>query len=1022
MTETVTPSAGNDLLIGSSSGYTIDGLAGNDTIVGAEGDDSLTGGAGNDSITGGAGNDSLFGGLGNDVYTYNLNDGNDIIFDTKGTDTLNIIAEGVNPEDIPLSQVGNDLVATFNESDSLTIKNWKLADNKIDTIKVNGSTFSAAEIANNIQSYTGTTLGETIVGNTLDNTIDGGLGNDSLAGGSGDDTYNYASGDGKDTIQGSEGNDTISFDEKVSLSALSFSKSGVEGQGLVIKYGNDSITIEDKDNKTLHLINGNETINLSKVLAGSEAGALIDNSGDLIENAILYGNKGNDTIVAGSGGDEIATGKGNDLITGGAGNDTYYFELGDGKDTIQGAAAGNDVIVLNDTIDPSTVNLLKKGTDITVSYGSSSDSILIKNASETKLSVGDYEVDLSIVSNIGTTASEIITDTANADFIFGNAGNDTMSGGEGDDILIDTKGNDTYLYAVGDGNDTIIDNFGNNTLKFTGVNGIELMKEIGSNDLIIEVNDGANSVQVTDNKQLNIVTTKDDVSTTISSLSLISQTLLLGTDNADTVKNLAFDKYELGKGNDTITDATGNDTYMVSLGDGTDIITDKTGTDTIDFDDNIEVIDLNFSKSSDGKDLKINYGDSLDNVIIKGNSIENIQIGEDTLALKLGSAKAETLVGNSSSLFVGGAGNDTITANAANNTFVFSITDGNDIVINAKSGDNIVFKGIKIEDEVTDMTRSDNDLTFTSTVGNDTQSVTFKDWFLLDENGAEKVFGSITFEDDTMSPEDISSELNVQFDGETYEDEDEGDTFSYPIYSNTADNVILSGEGDDIIIDNKGNDTYQFAIGDGNDTILDTNGNDTISFIDGDVDLGNLGFTKSGDNLLINYKGNDSDDFADSILIKNQFKSANKIETIDFGEDLLDIRNLQVGSTLANDLKGTTLNDVFVSNGGNDTLSGDKGDDLYIVDADVAGNVSIIDTNGNDTIFVQNLASLDELSFAQDVNNLVFKKANGTTLFTLNNYYKNDASKVETLVFSDGNDTTTLNLKILSWVLRQQTA
>ena len=56
---TITGTAHNDLILGSSGKDTIDGLGGNDCIVGAGGDDIINGNDGKDICIGGGGNDTF---------------------------------------------------------------------------------------------------------------------------------------------------------------------------------------------------------------------------------------------------------------------------------------------------------------------------------------------------------------------------------------------------------------------------------------------------------------------------------------------------------------------------------------------------------------------------------------------------------------------------------------------------------------------------------------------------------------------------------------------------------------------------------------------------------------------------------------------------------------------------------------------------------------------------------------------------------------------------------------------------
>jgi Ca2+-binding RTX toxin-like protein len=66
---TITGTAGNDTLNGTTGDDVICGLGGNDTINGRGGDDRILGGAGNDTLLGGPGDDEIDGGSGTDGLT-----------------------------------------------------------------------------------------------------------------------------------------------------------------------------------------------------------------------------------------------------------------------------------------------------------------------------------------------------------------------------------------------------------------------------------------------------------------------------------------------------------------------------------------------------------------------------------------------------------------------------------------------------------------------------------------------------------------------------------------------------------------------------------------------------------------------------------------------------------------------------------------------------------------------------------------------------------------------------------------
>lgn len=84
---------GNDLILASANGDTINARGGNDCIIGGDGDDRINGGNGNDAIYAGNGDDMIEGGRGND--TIDGGDGNDRCHDKHGTNTV------INCEDKP---------------------------------------------------------------------------------------------------------------------------------------------------------------------------------------------------------------------------------------------------------------------------------------------------------------------------------------------------------------------------------------------------------------------------------------------------------------------------------------------------------------------------------------------------------------------------------------------------------------------------------------------------------------------------------------------------------------------------------------------------------------------------------------------------------------------------------------------------------------------------------------------------------------------------------------------------------
>lgn len=107
---------------------------GSDIVHGESGDDTLSASGGNDTLDGGLGNDILNGGTGNDSYIYTLGDGNDLITDTGGVDTL--VLNGISLlKNIGFNFDGNDLILSMEDAAELRLANWLTLSNRIENIQ-----------------------------------------------------------------------------------------------------------------------------------------------------------------------------------------------------------------------------------------------------------------------------------------------------------------------------------------------------------------------------------------------------------------------------------------------------------------------------------------------------------------------------------------------------------------------------------------------------------------------------------------------------------------------------------------------------------------------------------------------------------------------------------------------------------------------------------------------------------------------------------------------------------------------
>jgi len=93
-------------------------------VISSESEDAILYGTdGNDSFDGETGDDKIFGEAGNDKYYFGLGDGNDIITDTAGTDTI-VLKDGINIDDIRVKLDEDNLVIRLSDGSRINIKSW----------------------------------------------------------------------------------------------------------------------------------------------------------------------------------------------------------------------------------------------------------------------------------------------------------------------------------------------------------------------------------------------------------------------------------------------------------------------------------------------------------------------------------------------------------------------------------------------------------------------------------------------------------------------------------------------------------------------------------------------------------------------------------------------------------------------------------------------------------------------------------------------------------------------------------
>lgn len=663
--------SGNDDVLGFSI---------SDTIDGGLGDDTIDGNLGSDDITGGAGNDSLIGAYGSDTYHYNLGDGADIIFEgyNQGPNDrlelgagilvseVTVTRSSVDTDDFTLSFIDGGSIlldGQFTGVDQHGVENIVFAD---------GTVWAHADLAN-MHFASVSTAGndditgfmhadvidagagnDTVFGVNGQDTITGGLGDDFLEGDYGSDTYIYNLGDGNDTIlegynRGSA--DRLELGAGILASEVTVTGSAQDSADVVLTFSDGATVVLDEQFRSLYqhgveeIVFADGTVWDHQILADFVLGAASTDGDDVLNGTMggdfLSGGLGNDTIYASNGVDTIIGGLGDDYLEGGYGSDVYFYDLGDGADTIYEMVnqGGGDRIEFGAGILASEITFTRTGADtddITLHFVDGG-SIFLNEQFNYSAQIGveqfvfadgtvwtDQDLANAYFAAASTSGNDTIYGTVDyGDVIDGGAGDDlidssngvdTITGGAGDDTLKGGANSDRYLFGANDGAD-LIDEWGSSSNTDRVIfdasvmpTDISLIRAPGnSNDAIVtNVNTGA-TIYIDDQFRgtsygieeivFDDGTVWDRAYISVNSPSHVGTTgddTINGSSGGDVIRGLA--------GDDLLKGGQGSDTYLFAADDGADIIDEYgsvSNTDRIRFDIGISPTDILLSVAAD---------------------------------------------------------------------------------------------------------------------------------------------------------------------------------------------------------------------------------------------------------------------------------------------------------------------------------------------------------------------------------------------------------------------------------------
>ncbi|MEO7239950.1 MAG: calcium-binding protein, partial [Sphingomicrobium sp.] len=453
---------------GSDAGETFFGRSGVDIVRGMGGDDWLDGGAAADTLYGGLGNDNYVVDDANDQVIENADEGIDTVTTARASWTLsanveNLVADSQSGFAGTGNSLGNQITGTIAadvlngmDGDDTLIGglggDQLIGGNGADTASYAASVFAVAidlgagtatggeaqgDTLSSIENLIGSARGDTLTGSSGDNRLDVQAGNDQLKGGAGNDIL--IGGAGNDGIDGGDGADTAVM-------------TGLRSDYLVQTQSDGSVIVTDLRSGAP---DGADQLTNVEAIAFADMTLTLSGGGGPPGVTIL-GTAGNDLISTTSApaGQPKAT-INNDIIYGLGGADT--LDGGGGADALYGGS-GNDIFVVDNVFDraveDSSPGIDDGGTDLVKSSVSFALGAFVENLTLTATTAIDGTGNALVNKLIGNTAANVLhggagNDTlqgvAGNDSLYGDAGNDTLDGGSGADTLFGGAGDDTYL-------------------------------------------------------------------------------------------------------------------------------------------------------------------------------------------------------------------------------------------------------------------------------------------------------------------------------------------------------------------------------------------------------------------------------------------------------------------------------------------------------------------------------------------------------------------------------------------------
>jgi Ca2+-binding RTX toxin-like protein len=561
----------------------------------------------------------------------------------------------------------------------------------------------------------------------------------------------------------------------------------------------------------------------------------------LIDRGIdVYGTDQNDVVTGTNASNRFHAGAGNDTLIGSARNDIYFYDRGDGVDTIVDTAVAG---AMNEIRFGSGLNLgdleVVQGTNsLTLQVGLNGDAIVLSNYDPTGQTGSSVIGSVTFANGIhlsldellnfpgGTDGDDTFSGTDGVDRYNAKGGNDVATGGGGNDLLLGGSGHDDLTGDAGDdqlfgglgndqldggsGADELGGGYGNDTL--TGGIGDDLLDGGAGTDVyVFNRGDGYDTIRDrAESGESNRLLFGPGI--TPSDLSFVPVDLYLTMVQRI---NIVLDSVE----------ATVEQIILPNVANA------PAGLRTISFADGITLDLFNYYAAS----------------LVQADQNLFAGPGNDTLIGGIGNDTLHAGAGNS--VLIGGGGNNTLIGGTALATF-YSQSAANNVVIFGSGSNVLVIPGGSGRNTVNIpqvVTPASNTVVFAGGYDSFNPDLGFGSLLIrygseggelhiegFDPNDAyaNSGIGTFQFTDRTLTYQQLidlgfdvsgNDEANV-LTGSSATDRIKGLGGNDTLQSGLGADVLKGGQGDDLLSGGMGNDTYVFNAGNGIDTIQDVAG------------------------------------------------------------------------------------------------------------------------------------------------------------------------------------------------------